>query len=234
MPPESIRGSGAAGCTTWALTGQKSGETLGRVAAYSLALGISMTTPSDAHLIRQAALGDAESIATLYDRHAPALLGVAMRILRARADAEDALHDVFVSLPRRAQQYAEHRGSVLAWLAIVVRNVSIDRVRRHGRAIEAERTVEAEPPPSAMRPDPERDAQRASWRERVRGVLAQLPDAQRSSLEAAFFEGLTYSQIAERDGVPLNTVKSRCARGMMAMRDALAAAGIKSVDGTND
>ncbi len=193
-----------------------------------------MTAPSDAHLVSQAALGDREAIAALYDRHAPVLLAVAIRILRAREDAEDALHDVFVSLPRRAKHYAEHRGSVLAWLAIVVRNTCIDRIRRHGRAAEAERTVEAEPPPSAVRADPERDAQKASWRERVRGVLAQLPDAQRNSLEAAFFEGLTYSQIAERDGVPLNTVKSRCARGMIAMREALAAAGIKSVDGTND
>jgi RNA polymerase sigma-70 factor, ECF subfamily len=189
-----------------------------------------MTTPSDAHLIGQAALGDRDAIAALYDRHAPVLLAVALRILRAREDAEDALHDVFVSLPRRAKHYAEHRGSVLAWLAIVVRNVSIDRIRRHGRAAEAERTVEAEPPPSAVRADPERDAQKASWRERVRGVLAQLPEVQRTSLEAAFFEGLTYSQIAERDGVPLNTVKSRCARGMIAMREALAAAGIESVD----
>lgn len=193
-----------------------------------------MTEASDAHLIEQAALGDKAAIAELYDRHASVLLGVGLRILRAREEAEDALHDVFVSLPRRAKHYASHRGSVLAWLAIVVRNTSIDRIRRHGRAVEAERTVEAEPPPSAARPDPERDAQRASWRDRVRGALAQLPDAQRGALEAAFFEGLTYSQIAERDGVPLNTVKSRCARGMIAMREALAAAGIRSVDGTGE
>jgi RNA polymerase sigma-70 factor (ECF subfamily) len=179
-----------------------------------------MTAPLDEDLMKRAALADREAIATLYDRHAAALLGVAIRVLGTRSEAEDVLHDVFVSLPQRARYYAAERGAVIAWLAILVRNASIDQQRRRGRP--AQLGVRAEARPADDAPDPEGSAVATSAREQVRRALAALPAAQRASLEAAFFEGLTYAEIAEREGVPLNTVKSRCARAMHALREALA------------
>jgi RNA polymerase sigma-70 factor (ECF subfamily) len=113
---------------------------------------------------------------------------------------------------------------VIAWLAILVRNASIDRQRRHGRAAQLGGRAEARPVDDT--PDPERSAVATSAREVVRRALAALPAAQRASLEAAFFEGLTYAEIAEREGVPLNTVKSRCARALHTLREALADVGL--------
>jgi RNA polymerase sigma-70 factor (ECF subfamily) len=183
-----------------------------------------MTAALDEDLMKRAVLGDREAIATLYDRHAAALLGVAFRVIGARSEAEDVLHDVFVSLPQRARYYSAERGAVIAWLAILVRNASIDRQRRYSRA--AQLGLRAGEQPADAAPDPERNAVVSSARDRVRRALAALPPAQRASLEAAFFEGLTYAQIAEREGVSLNTVKSRCARALHALREALADVGL--------
>jgi RNA polymerase sigma-70 factor (ECF subfamily) len=183
-----------------------------------------MTVESDAELMRMAVSGDPGAIATLYDRHAATLLAVALRITGRGEDAEDVLHDVFVSLPHRARTYSTERGSALAWMIVLVRNVSIDRVRRVGRTPRPEQTLEAMPP-ARLSLDPENETMVLSASARVRRALAELPEAQRAALEAAFFEGLTYAQIADRDGVPLNTVKSRCARAMMTLREALADLG---------
>jgi RNA polymerase sigma-70 factor (ECF subfamily) len=187
-----------------------------------------MTVALDDDLMKRAALGDSEAIATLYDRYAAALLGVAIRVLGTRSEGEDVLHDVFVSLPQRARYYTAERGAVIAWLAILVRNASIDRQRRRGRA--AQLGLRAEARPAEEAPDPERSAVATSAREQVRRALAALPAAQRASLEAAFFEGLTYTEIAEREGLPLNTVKSRCARALHALREALADVGLGKAD----
>lgn len=183
-----------------------------------------MSETPDTDLVRRAALADAGAVAELYDRHAPLLLGVALRIVGARADAEDVLHDAFVSLPRRAKHYVPERGSVVAWLIVLVRNVGIDHVRRRGLAARLSRDLDAGLPAGPASPDPAESATAAQERDHVRRALAALPPPQRAALEAAFFEGLTYAQIAEREGVPLNTIKSRCARAFLALREALSRA----------
>src|ERR1700722_20663267 len=92
-----------------------------------------MTPDGDAGVMIRAAAGDREAVAELYDRYAPVLMPVALRIVGTSADAEDVLHDAFVSLGERARHYSPERGSVVAWLVILVRNLSIDRVRPRGR-----------------------------------------------------------------------------------------------------
>jgi RNA polymerase sigma-70 factor (ECF subfamily) len=188
-----------------------------------------MTAVLDAELMRRAALGERAAVAALYDRHSAVLLGVALRVVGARADAEDVLHDMFVSLPQRARYYTSDRGTVIAWMVILVRNAAIDRLRRYGRASAIGLTLDAEPNGS----NPEDNTIAASTRRGVRLALAALPEAQRRALEAAFFEGLTYAQIAERDGLPLNTVKSRCARALLALREALANAELNTEDASD-
>jgi RNA polymerase sigma-70 factor (ECF subfamily) len=183
-----------------------------------------MATVVDAHIMTRVASGDREAVGVLYDRYGATLLPVALRILGNRADAEDVLHDAFVTLPQRARHYSAERGSVAAWLVILVRNLSIDRTRRRSvRQASAEGILpELTPGPG----DPEAVFDLAKKRERVRRALALLPEAQRLTLQTAFFEGLSYPEISARDGVSLGTVKSRAARALAALRTALASEGL--------
>ncbi len=183
----------------------------------------------DAELLRLIAEGDVRAIGELYDRYSPTLFPIALRILRERSEAEDVLHDAFVAVSERANQYTADRGSVVAWLVTLVRNLSIDRTRRRERRGTLAREVLPHEPPASVR-DPERLTSEASEREKIRRALSSLPDAQRQTLEVAFFEGLSYPEIAARENVPLGTIKSRAARALAALREALIAEGV-SLDG---
>ena len=187
-------------------------------------MGDADETTTDVELLRRIASGDLGAVAVLYDRHASMLLGLALRIVRDRAEAEDVIHDAFVTVGDRAGQYVVERGAVGAWLVTLVRNLSIDRTRRRDRRGAIARDVIAHDPEArvaATPVDPEAQLGAARERERVRRALAQLPEVQRTTLEIAFFEGLTYQEIAEREGVPLGTIKSRAARALTALREAL-------------
>lgn len=180
---------------------------------------------ADAALLGLIAGGDVRAVGELYDRHSPTLFPIALRIVRDRSEAEDVLHDAFVAVNERASQYAPERGSVIAWLVTLVRNLSIDRTRRRERrGMLARDLLPHEPPPSVR--DPERLTSDAYEREKIRRALGALPEAQRHTLEIAFFEGLSYPEIAARENVPLGTIKSRAARALAALREALLAEGI--------
>lgn len=182
-------------------------------------------TRADAELLRLIAGGDVRAVGELYDRYAPTLFPIALRIVRDRSEAEDVLHDAFVAVNERAGQYTVDRGSVVAWLVTLVRNLSIDRTRRRDRRGALTREVLPYEPPASVR-DPERLTSEASEREKIRRALASLPEAQRQTLEVAFFEGLSYPEIAARENVPLGTIKSRAARALAALREALAKEGV--------
>jgi len=179
-----------------------------------------LTNASDDVLLTRIARGDAEALGALYDRYVPLVFPVALRILRVRAEAEDALHDAFVIVHERASQYTPERGSVPSWLVTLVRNLCIDRARRRQRRGDliqkqaSEATTPAPEPPDVLLAD-------AAERARVRDALGRLSEEQRSTLLVAFFEGLSYPEIAEREGIPLGTVKSRAARAMAALREEL-------------
>jgi RNA polymerase sigma-70 factor, ECF subfamily len=171
----------------------------------------------DASAMQRILEGDEAALEELYDRHAPLMLGVARKIVRADDDAEDVVHDAFVAVVERADQFRPDRGSFVAWLLTAVRNLALDRVRRRVRRAQITQD-ELRYEPGEPVPDPEA----LSWLEHRRAVvtaaLARIPEPQRRTLEVAFFEGLTYPEIAERDGVPLGTVKSRAARALNALR----------------
>lgn len=177
-------------------------------------------TAAPEQLLARIAKGDQDALGALYDRYASTLFPVALRIMRSRAEAEDVLHDAFVIVSERASQYAAERGSVVSWLVTLVRNLCIDRARRHERRglliqKEARESASGDARPADVLIDD------AAERARVRAALAILPAAQRETLLVAFFEGLSYPEIAERDGVPLGTIKSRAARAMAALREEL-------------
>lgn len=184
-----------------------------------------MSERSDAELLTQIAAGDVRAVGELYDRYSSTLFPIALRIVRDRTEAEDIMHDAFVAVNERAAQYAPDRGSVIAWLVTLVRNLSIDRTRRRERRGSLARDVIAHEPPASAR-DPERLTSEASERDKIRRALSSLPEAQRQTLEVAFFEGLSYPEIAARENVPLGTIKSRAARALAALREALVKEGV--------
>lgn len=184
-----------------------------------------METKSDVELLTLIATGDVRAVGLLYDRYSPTLFPIALRIVRDRAEAEDLIHDAFVAVNERAGQYTPERGSVIAWLVTLVRNLSIDRTRRRERRGALAREVLPHEPPASVR-DPERLTSDASEADKIRRALAALPEAQRQTLEVAFFEGLSYPEIAAREGVPLGTIKSRAARALAALREALVKEGV--------
>ncbi len=185
--------------------------------------------PSDGDLLRRIGDGDANAVGELYDRFASMLLPLALRIVRDRAEAEDVVHDAFVAVSDRAGQYMADRGSVAAWLVTLVRNLAIDRTRRRDRRGSLTRDVLAHEPSALGNREvenPESLASAASDRDKIRRALATLPDAQRVTLEVAFFEGLSYPEIAARENVPLGTIKSRAARAITSLREALEREGV--------
>ena len=177
----------------------------------------------DAALVAGVARAERDAFAALFDRYAPLMLGAAHGVLHSRNDAEDLLHDVFLEVWHKAAGYDPARGSVRTWLLLRVRSRAIDRVRalsvarRHGMA-----------PPAAAEAPRESDAEamlllRADAG-RVRDALRGLPDAQRTLVELAFFEGLSCAELAERCALPVGTVKSRLARAMGRLREELGGA----------
>ncbi len=162
----------------------------------------------DSELLARAGRGDPDALEALYRRHGSRAMGVALRVLRVRADAEEVLQEAFLEAWRRAREYSPTRGTVEAWLLTITRTRAIDRLRSRsarGRLVEAKG---AEPAMSApLLPDAlSAAAQDAS---RIQRALAALPAAQRLALEMAYWEGLSQTEIAERTGQPLGTVKTR-------------------------
>ena len=167
----------------------------------------------DEALVAAMAAGDRGALATLYERHASLLLGLALRIVREKREAEDLLHDVFLEAWRSAEDFDPKRGRVRTWLAIRMRSRALDlqksaRVSRNTGDGGLDLLVdEAE----GTSPD----------HGRIRSALAELGQDQRRVLELAYFEGLSCTEIAERVAIPVGTVKSRIAAGLQRLRSGL-------------
>lgn len=174
----------------------------------------------DAEAIERLRAGDGSAIAVLYQHYGRTAYGLALKIVREETEAEDVVHDAFVTVVQRVDQYHPARGTVAAWLITTVRNLSLDRFRRRTRRAQiVESELKHEPAVHAQ--SPEDSLSGARDHQRVRRAMASLPDAQRQTLEIAFFEGLSYPEIADRENVPLGTIKSRAARALHALREAL-------------
>ncbi len=188
-----------------------------------MAFDLQSRSERDAHDVETMARicrGDDGAVAQLYDRYSAMAMGLALKIVRDAQEAEDVVHDAFVAIVERAEQYKAERGTVVAWLVTTVRNLALDRTRRRTRRAQIT-DEELRHEPAEPVPDPESIAWLVREREAVRGALQKLSDAQRRTLHIAFFEGLSYPEIAERENIPLGTVKSRAARALAALRAAL-------------
>jgi RNA polymerase sigma-70 factor (ECF subfamily) len=180
---------------------------------------------ADLEAIRRIASGDADALALLYDRHSRLIYSLAFRILGDTLEAEEVVQDVFAQAWRQASRYDTSRGAVVAWLLMMARSRSIDRVRsRRGMPAPApdgwKGLAEMEDPASG----PEMMTLTAEQVARLRAALNQLPLSQRTTIELAFYEGLTHGEIAERLEQPLGTVKTRIRLGLLKLRSAVAEA----------
>jgi len=162
-------------------------------------------------LLRRLASGDADALGEFYDLYAGLANGLALRILRRVSDAEDVVQEVFVQVWRQAARYDPERGSPQAWLSIMTRTRALDRLRR----LVSRREEPGEAAPLA------RDVPRTDDALAVKGALDTLTEDQRRALELAYYEGLTQSEIAERLGEPLGTVKTRMRSALIRLRETL-------------
>ena len=170
----------------------------------------------DVELMREAARGQLEAISRIYDRFAGLLMTMAEKILTDRAMAEDLVHDVFLEVWRHAASYDPARGSVRTWILVRLRSRALDRLR----SAKTRREVGTDDQEShgGIAADELEDPMLEPDRKAVRVALAELPGEQREVLELAYFHGLTSSEIAERMGSPLGTVKSRTAAALAKLR----------------
>jgi len=175
----------------------------------------------DAATMARLAAGDGNALAAVYDRHASLLLGLGVRILGSRAEAEDVLHDVFVEVWKRAADFDAARGSVRTWLAMRMRSRCLDRQK----APRVSRRVPFEDSEASRRAAPTIDPLSVMTRTRVRAALATLPAEQREVVELAYFQGLSTIEIGERTGVAQGTVKSRLFAAREKLAKALASEG---------
>jgi RNA polymerase sigma-70 factor (ECF subfamily) len=171
----------------------------------------------DAALLALVQKGDEQAMASLFDRYSKVVYSVALRVLRDPASAEDVLQEVFMQIWRNPDSFVATRGSLGGWLAVVARNRSIDALRRK-RPTEQVDDMEL-----ASNYNLANEAERNSLMEKARGVIQLLPVEQRKTLEMAFFDGLTHSEIAEMTGDPLGTVKTRIRSALTSLRKAFTA-----------
>ena len=181
------------------------------------------TDPTDLGLLQRIAARDTDALAELYDRHSRLIYGLILRIVGDRGEAEEILQEAFIRVWRRADIYEARLGGPLPWMVRVARNCAIDRLRArrvraavHAPGIDVA-DIESATPATGIQ-NPEAAVLEAESKQTLTDALGGLPAEQRQLIEAAFFEGYTHSELAERFGLPLGTVKTRIRTGLIAMR----------------
>ena len=172
---------------------------------------------SDEALVALTARSDEAALAELYDRFGRLAYGLALRVVRDPALAEDVVQEAFLAVWRSSPRFVAERAKASTWILTLVHRRAVDLVRREERR-RAEPLAEDEL-------ESEHGADDEVWlrleRERVRNALAALPDQQREAIELAYYGGFTQSELADRLGLPLGTVKSRMFTGLSRLRDLL-------------
>lgn len=174
---------------------------------------------SDEALVALVGRSDAGALAELYDRYGRVAWGLALRTLHDPALAEDAVQEGFLAVWRGATRFLPERASASTWILTIVHRRAVDIVRREQRR-------RVEPLDEASGEGGGASSEEAVWlrleRERVQAALRKLPDQQREALELAYYGGLTQSELAERLGQPIGTIKSRTFSGLARLRELLA------------
>jgi RNA polymerase sigma-70 factor (ECF subfamily) len=187
-----------------------------------LAVPRSFAHLSDEAVVALVARSDESALAELYDRFGRIAYGIALRILRDERLAEDAVQEGFLAAWHNADRFMPERAKASTWLLTFVHRRAVDIVRREDRR-------RAERLPESVDVIPTGSAEEDAWlrfeRERVQAALRQLPDQQREALELAYYGGFSQSELAERLGQPVGTIKSRMFTGLARLRELLAEPG---------
>ncbi|TPW25795.1 sigma-70 family RNA polymerase sigma factor [Pararhizobium mangrovi] len=169
-------------------------------------------------MIARVALKDRSAFSKLYTENAPKLFGICLRILRNRTEAEEALQEVFVKIWQRADRFAPGQASAAAWLAAVARNHAIDAVRaRRPSASDIDEAYDL----ADEAPDPEHVAVLSSEGRQIDACMEELDAERARAVKGAYVEGLSYQELAERYGVPLNTMRTWLRRSLIRLRECL-------------
>ncbi len=171
---------------------------------------------TDEQLVRRVSDGDRTAFAVLYDRHASRVLGLLVRLLPTRGDADDVLQDVFWQAWKSSSRYDSERGSLRVWLFLIARSRAKDWLRRQKPSVSDENWE------ATTNNSPSRRIEAAETNTQIQSALSELPDKQRQPIALAYYEGLTHHEISERLGIPLGTAKTRIRLGMQRLRDLLA------------
>lgn len=172
---------------------------------------------NDVDIVARLVDGDKEGLVCLYDEYAGLIYGIALRVLRNAAAAEDVVQEVFLQLWRNPASFDPKRGRLAPWLAVITRHKAVDSLRK--LKFEAD---SSEAPLSDARAA-EVSVHCSADADRAKKMMAQLPTEQRQVLELAFLDGLTHVEIAARVSQPLGTVKSRIRLGLLSLRKGLSA-----------
>jgi RNA polymerase sigma-70 factor, ECF subfamily len=172
---------------------------------------------SDQALVAAIRSADQGAMAALYDRYSSIVYAVALRVLQDTGAAEDVLQDIFMQLWRNPGAFDASRGNMAAWLAVISRHRAIDALRRRRPETDIDDVI------VSVETDMASEADRSRAMDKVRGAMETMPSPQRSALEMAYFEGLTHTEIAEKTGEPLGTIKTRIRAGLLSLRKVLAA-----------
>ena len=172
-------------------------------------------------LIQRCAAQDQSALSSLYDETNSYVHGVVWSIVRDSGDAEEVTLDVYTQVWRSAGAYASERGSAATWLIALARNKAIDRIRSKGGRMRHEEPLLETARFEVRDSSPEESAFASERRRKIGAALLKLNADQRRVVELAFFSGLTHTELAEKLGQPLGTVKSRLRTAMTILREAL-------------
>lgn len=169
-------------------------------------------------LIAKVGLGDRSSFQQLYRHTSAKLFGICLRVLKDRAEAEDALQEVYVKIWQNASTFAANQYSPMSWLVVIARNHAIDRIRaRKPEASDIDEAYDL----SDSGPDPEAAALAASERRQIDFCLEELDNDKADAVRSAYLEGYSYQELASRHEVPINTMRTWLRRSLMKLRECL-------------
>ena len=176
-----------------------------------------------AELLARAAIGDRKAFAELYEATRSKLFAVSLRIVRERSLAEEVLQDSFVSIWNHAGDYAQAKSAATTWMTAIVRNRSLDVVRRTREVPDVDDALAANLVDESAAPM--REAEERAEAHSLHQCLEELDAEQRQSIALAFFHGLSHSELSGHLRRPLGTVKTHIRRGLLKLRECLGRAG---------
>ncbi|MFT3880659.1 MAG: sigma-70 family RNA polymerase sigma factor [Gemmatales bacterium] len=178
---------------------------------------------TDEELLAGISRGEADSLASLYDRYAPRAYGLIFQFLQNQTDAEDVVQETFLQVWQQAGRFDSSKGKPAVWILMIARSRALDRLRKKQSKLVIQQDIIPEKPS----PDPSADTavQLSESKQLICSMLCQLTQEQQEPIRLAFYQGLTHIEIAQKLQLPLGTVKTRIRTGMQSLRTTLTASG---------